>query len=174
MKGLRMTAIALTLAASMTCAAPEATADIWKVTSLSVTPGPADIPDASKVTVKCSFKVVLNEIDNHDLQVTISDNGVKKDFVNVSSGQWQGDSRTTSYNIQGGGTHAIKCALKSIDLATLKGKVTDEKTVSVTVKTKSITSGGEWAPKATPRANIKDQKSGNVQPIPNPVPPPKE
>ena len=172
-KGLRMTAIAMTLTASMTWAAPEAAANIWKVTSLSVTPGPEDIPDGSKVTVKCSFKTVLQELDKNDLQVTISDNGTIKDFVNVSSGQWRGDTRTTSYNIQGGGAHAIKCALKSIDLATLKGKVTDEKTVSVTVKTKSVTPG-EWGPKAAPRANIKDQKPGNVQPIPNPVLPPKQ
>jgi hypothetical protein len=161
----------MTLAAAVAWWAPDAAADIWKVTGLSVAPGPVDIPDASKVTVKCSYKMVLEEKDKDDLQVTISDNGNVKDSVKVSNGQWQGDSRTTSYSIQGGGTHAIKCALKSIDLATLKGKVTDEKTVSVTVKTKSITPGG-WAPQGTPRVNIKDQKSGNVQPNPNPVPPP--
>ena len=171
MKALGMTMIAMTLVASMACVAREAAADVWKVTNLSVTPGPTDIPDGSKVTIKCSYKKVLTEIDKEDLRVTLSDNGSIKDFVHVSS-TTDHDSRTTSYNIQGKGTHAIKCLLSSVDLATLKSKVTDEKIVSVTVKTQSLTPG-EWAPKATPRANIKDQKSGNVQPVPNPVPPPK-
>jgi hypothetical protein len=171
MKGPRMTAIAMALV-FMTCAVPEAAADLWKVTGLSATP--KETPDGSKVTVKCSYKMTLDEIDKNDLQVIISDNGTVKDFVNVSNGQWQGDSRTTSYNIQGGGTHSVKCVLKSINLATLNGKVTDEKTVFVTVTTKTVTPGGEWAPKGTPRVNIKDQKTGNVQANPNPILPPKQ
>jgi hypothetical protein len=172
MSALRMTAIVVSMAASLTCAVPKAAADLWKVTGLSVTPT-TNIPDGSKVTVKCSYKMTLDEKDKADLQVIISDNGTTKDYVNVSNGQWQGDSRTATYAIQGGGTHAIKCAVKSIDLATLKGKVTDEKTVSVTVKANTVTPGGDWAPKGTPRVNIKDQKPGNVQVNPNPVPPPK-
>jgi hypothetical protein len=122
-----MTAVVTGFAVAVTCAAPDATADIWKVTGLSVAPGTVDLPDTSKVTVKCSFKMTLNEPDKDDLQVTISDNGNIKSFVNVSNGQWQGDSHKTTYSIGGGGVHAIKCALKSIDLATLKGKITDEK-----------------------------------------------
>jgi hypothetical protein len=169
MKGPGVTTIAMALA-FMTCATPEAAADLWKVTGLSATPKEA--PDGSKVTVKCSYTMTLNEKDQDDLQVIISDNGAVKNFVNVSSAG-PGSSHTTSYNIQGGGTHSVKCALKSINLATLKGKVTDEKTVTVTVTTKTVTPGGEWAPKGTPRVYIKDQKSGNVQVNPNPIPPPK-
>lgn len=173
MKRPTMTAVVTGFAVAVTCAAPDATADIWKVTGLSVAPGTVDLPDTSKVTVKCSFKMTLNEPDKDDLQVTISDNGNIKSFVNVSNGQWQGDSHKTTYSIGGGGVHAIKCALKSIDLATLKGKITDEKTVSVTVKPNTVPPGGDWPTKGTPRVNMKDQKPGNVQANPNPVPPPK-
>lgn len=170
MERLRITAIIMGLGACITWAAPEVAADIWKVTGLSVTPTSGEVPDGSKVTVKCSYKMTLEEIDKNDLQVTVSDNGVVKDTVNVAG--WHNDSRTVSYNIQGGGVHGIKCALRSVNLSTGAGKVTDEKTVSITVKTNSL-KPGEWAPQPTPRANIKDQKPGNVQAVPNPVLPPK-
>ena len=169
MKGFGLAGIALALALATT---QPAIADVWKVTGLSITPASGDVPDGSKVTVKCAFKMTLEEKDQNDLQVTISDNGAIKDFVNVSSGAWQGDSRTASYNIQGGGAHAIKCLLKSVNLSTQAGKITDEKTVSVTVKTNTV-QPAEWGPKQTPRANIKDQKSGSAQQVPNPVLPPK-
>ena len=70
----------------------------------------------------------------------------------------------------------FKDSQKAIDFykKAFNAKVTDEKTVFVTVTTKTVTPGGEWAPKGTPRVNIEDQKTGNVQANPNPVLPPKQ
>jgi len=131
MKKILAYIVVLGLVATLAWVTPAAA---WKITSLSTKPS-GEIPDGSKLIVTCSYeREPLFDLEDQYAQLLISDNGTVKDSIGITGS----DTRGISYNIQGGGSHAIKC---KIAVKGPKGEpmLSPEKTVYVTVTTKKIT-----------------------------------
>lgn len=148
MKGFGMTTVGLVLFALLAWAAPAA-ANEWKITGLSVKPDPTiknefnqmTYMDNDKLTVKCSYNgAYMYYPDGYTHQLFISDNGVVKDGTGITGT----DTRETTYNIQGGGNHAIKCSVGVTPPKSTQPKIVAEKTLIVVVAAKKPAVGGGW------------------------------
>jgi hypothetical protein len=125
MKKILAYIVALGLIATLAWAPPAAA---WKITSLSTNPS-GEVQDGSKLIVICSFeKEPLFDLENQYAQIVISDNGIVKDSVGITDS----DSRGTYYNIQGVGSHAIKCKI-AVKGPQGEPMLSPEKTVFITV-----------------------------------------